>query len=129
MYKCHCDSVYIGRTSQRFHIRRDQHVFNSLRRWMDTGLKKPSNRSSAIAEHLLNNSDCAKNYSDRIFSIISKVRNDYHLSVLESLPLVGRFFFVLINLFLFIHILVFFNNVYKLFFILLSLLPLTLTLG
>ena len=85
MYKCHCDSEYIGRTSQRFHIRRDQHVFNSLRRWMDTGLKKPSNRSSAIAEHLLNNSDCAKNYSDSNFSILSKARNDYHLSVLESL--------------------------------------------
>ena len=52
---------------------------------MDTGLKKLSNRSSAIAEHLLNDSDCAKSYSDCHFSIISKVRNDYPLSVLESL--------------------------------------------
>ena len=52
---------------------------------MDMGLKKPSNRSSANAEHLLNNSDCAKNYSDRNFPIISKARNDYHLSILESL--------------------------------------------
>ena len=24
-FKCHCDSVYIGRTSQRLHFRRDQH--------------------------------------------------------------------------------------------------------
>ena len=47
--------------------------------------KKPSNRSSAIAEHLLNNSDYAKNYSDSNFSILSKARKDYHLSVLESL--------------------------------------------
>ena len=44
-----------------------------------------SNRSSAIAENLLNISDCAKNYSDTHFSIISKTCNDYHLSVLESL--------------------------------------------
>ena len=44
-------------------------------------MKKPS----AIAKHLLNNTDCAKNYSDRHFSIISKARNDYHLSVLELL--------------------------------------------
>jgi len=39
-FKCHCDSVFVGRTSQRFHIRRDQHVSKSLRSWMDTGLKK-----------------------------------------------------------------------------------------
>ena len=52
---------------------------------MDTGLNKPSNRSSAIAEHLLNNYDCAKNYNDSHFSILSKARNDYHLSVLKYL--------------------------------------------
>ena len=54
---------------------------------METGLNKPSNRSSAIAEHLLNNSDCAKNYRDSNFSIISKARSEYHLSVLESLSI------------------------------------------
>ena len=68
---CHCDSVYIGRTSQRFHIRRDQHVSKFFRSWMDTDLKKPSNRSAAIAKHLKNNSDCAKSYSSSNFSIIS----------------------------------------------------------
>ena len=52
---------------------------------MDTGFEKPSNRSSTIAEHLLNNSDCAKNYSDSNFSTISKARNDYYLSVLQPL--------------------------------------------
>ena len=51
---------------------------------MDTGLNKPINKSSAIAKHLLNNSDCAKNYRDRNFSIISKARSEYHLNVLES---------------------------------------------
>ena len=63
-FKCHCDSVYVGRISQRFHIRRDQHVTKSLRTWMKTGLNKPTNRSSAVAEHLINNSECANNYSD-----------------------------------------------------------------
>ena len=38
-----------------------------------------------IAEHLLNNSYCAKKYRDSNFSIISKARYDYHLNVLESL--------------------------------------------
>ena len=83
-FKYHCDSVYVGRTPQRFDIRRDQHVTKSLRTWMDTDLNKPTNRSSAIAEHLLNNSDCAKNYRDSNFLIISKARSEYHLSFLES---------------------------------------------
>ena len=52
---------------------------------MDTGLNKPSNRSSVNAEHSLNNSDCAKNYRDSNFSIISKARSEYHLNILESL--------------------------------------------
>ena len=45
---------------------------------MKTGLNKPSNSSSAIAEHLLNNSDCSKNYNDSRFLTISKARNLYH---------------------------------------------------
>ena len=52
---------------------------------METGLNKPSNRSSAIAEHLLNNSECANNYSDSNFSIISKARGEYLLNVLKCL--------------------------------------------
>ena len=75
--------MYIGGTFQRFLIRRDQHVTEPLIIWMDTGLNKPSNRSSAIAEQLLNNSDCAKNYRDSNFSIIIKARSDYLVCVLE----------------------------------------------
>ena len=56
-FKYHCDNVYIGRTSERFNIRRDQHILKSLRSWMDMGLNKPSNRLSAISEHLLKNYD------------------------------------------------------------------------
>ena len=52
---------------------------------MKTGLNKPTNRSSAIAEHLLNNSDCTNNYRISIFSIICKACSEYHLNVLESL--------------------------------------------
>ena len=52
---------------------------------MDMGIKRPSNRSLAIAKHLLNNSDCAKNYIESSFPIISKACNDYHPSFLESL--------------------------------------------
>ena len=84
-FKCHCDSEYIGRTSQRFHIRISQHVSKALKKWIVTGVNKPTNNSSAIAEHLLSNPVCARNYDDGRFSVLSKARNDYHLNVLESL--------------------------------------------
>ena len=54
---------------------------------MKTGLNKPTNRSLAIAKHLLNNSGCANNYRDSNFSIISKARSEYHLNVLEFISL------------------------------------------
>ena len=34
---------------------------------MDTGLNKPFNKSSAIAEHLSNNYDCVRYYNNVIF--------------------------------------------------------------
>ena len=52
--KCHCDSVYIRRTSQRFHLRRDQYVSKSLRNWMANRGNKPTKSPSAIRDHLLN---------------------------------------------------------------------------
>ena len=51
---------------------------------MDTCLNKPTNRSTAISEHLLSYFDCAKNYRDSNFSIISKARSEYQFDVLES---------------------------------------------
>ena len=34
---------------------------------MDKGLNNPSNRSSEIIEHLLNNYECINNYNDSSF--------------------------------------------------------------
>ncbi len=88
-YKCHCDSAYIGRTTQRFHRRRDQHVPPRLRTWMTGDMKVPPNvaKSSltAIGQHLVNNVECARNYNDDRFTFISRGRNLYHLSILESI--------------------------------------------
>ena len=47
-FKCHCYSVYIGRISQRFHLRRDHHITKSLRKWMANGEDKPNKSPSAI---------------------------------------------------------------------------------
>ena len=52
-FKCHCDSTYIGRTSQRFHLRRDQHVSKILRNWMAKRGNKPTKSPSAVGDHSL----------------------------------------------------------------------------
>ena len=93
-YKCHCESVYIGRTTQRFHRRRDQHVPPRLRRWMKGDMKNPPNIAesslTAIGKHLIDNSTCARNFSDDRFTFISRGRNVYHLSILESIYITTR---------------------------------------
>ena len=40
--------------------------------------------NSAIGNYLLYNQKCASHYKDKQFSILSKTRSDFHLSVLES---------------------------------------------
>ena len=47
-FKCHCESVYIGRTSQTFHLRKDQCITKSLSSWMANGDNKPKKSPSAI---------------------------------------------------------------------------------
>ena len=87
-FQCHCDSAYIGRTTQRFHKRRDQHVPKYLREWTKNTTKRPPKRSTvptAIGQHLLENPKCAQHYSDDRFTFLARARNAFHLSVLESI--------------------------------------------
>ena len=85
VFSCHCGNDYVGRTSQRFHVRREQHVTKKLKKFIFNDEAKPKGDQSSIHEHLLNNPVCAKNYMDSRFKIVSRARNTYHLSVLESL--------------------------------------------
>ena len=75
-YSCHCDSRYLGRTSQRLQDRIKQHV----PKWLQQQAKRPTrsqpgrscklkrnnpNCDSAIGQHLLDNEQCAANYNDK----------------------------------------------------------------
>ena len=94
-FSCHCDSRYVGRTSQRLQDRIKQHVPKSVRTGQVSQDRKAFNRSckltnhepicdSAIGQHLLTNQSCALHYSDDRFSILSKGRSAFHLSALEA---------------------------------------------
>ena len=94
-YSCHCDSRYVGRTSQRLQDRIKQHV----PKWLQQQAKRPtrsqpgrscklkrnnSDCDSAIGQHLLDNEQCAANYNDKRFKILAVARNSFHLCLLEA---------------------------------------------
>ena len=98
-FSCHCDSRYVGRTSQRLQDRIKQHVPKSIR-FCSSSQKpllpacqcKPSTQTntqslasdSAIGLHLLQNPTCAQHYDDNRFSILAQGRSSFHLSALEA---------------------------------------------
>jgi hypothetical protein len=80
-FTCHCDSRYVGRTTQRLLSRVKEHVPVYVRN--NTYLKK--NPNSAVGRHLRVSDDCRKHYSDGRFKILTFGRNEFHLSILEAL--------------------------------------------
>ena len=96
-FLCHCDSRYVGRTSQRLQQRIKQHVSKTIlqehnsqdRSTLAHSCKpirsfKAETSFSAIGQHLLQNSTCAREYNDNKFSILARGRTSFHLSTLEA---------------------------------------------
>ena len=94
-YKCHCDSRYVGLTSQRLQDRIKQHIPQWLRQQLTLPRRSQLHRSrkqndtkpecdSAIGQHLLENDQCALNYYNKRFSILSMARISFHLNLLEA---------------------------------------------
>ena len=98
-FSCHCDSWYVGRTSQRLQDRIKQHIPKSIcscsssqKRLLPARRCKSSTQTntqslasdSAIGLHLLQNPTCAQHYDDSRFSILAQGRSPFHLSALEA---------------------------------------------
>ena len=100
-FSCHCDSRYVGRTSQRLFDRMKHHVPKSIcscsssqKRLLPARYCKSFTQTttqslasdSAIGLHLLQNQNptCAQHYDDSIFSILAQGRSPFHLSALEA---------------------------------------------
>ena len=94
-YKCHCDSRYVGRTSQQLHNRIKQHVPQWSRQQLARPRRSQPHKSSkrndikpgsdsAIGQHLLDNDQCALNYDNKRFSILAAARSSFHLNLLEA---------------------------------------------
>ena len=107
-YVCHCDSRYVGRTTQRLQERIKQHVPKATRQKTTLTQEQGTHRSqptrtqpnrkckaksktqfepesdSAIGQHLLESNECARNYSDSQFKILTTARSQFHLGLLEA---------------------------------------------
>ena len=96
-FLCHCDSRYVGRTSQRLQQRIQQHVPKTIlqehisqdRSTLACSCKrtrsfKAETSFSAIRQHLLQNPTCAREYNDNKFSILARGRTSFHLFTLEA---------------------------------------------
>ena len=83
-FKCCCNSTYVGRTCQRLENRISQHVPKKIEKLLGLPTQQHSEQS-AIAEHLLNNPQCGKEYNREKFSIIGHGRSLFHLQILEAL--------------------------------------------
>ena len=105
----HCDSVYVGRTTRRLEERIREHVPRSLIKLYAAPMPSPAHTTttesghnlrtkrnttiravipkyldSAIGQHLVENPNCGRSYTDDCFSVITKARTEYHLKVLEA---------------------------------------------
>ena len=100
-YKCHCDSRYVGRTSQRLFERIKQHIPKLIRSKTCANDRTELARqcklaaktdcyddyqayASSIGQHLSENLACAQHYDDNMFTVIARGRSVFHLKVLES---------------------------------------------
>ena len=95
-FVCHCDSRYVGRTSQRLEERIKQHVPRSIANPPASPNRQSLSRSckvntrpqqfykSVIGQYLLDNAQCALHYSNEKFSILARGRSSFHLSTLEA---------------------------------------------
>ena len=84
-FRCVCGLQCIRRTNQCLDLRIKQSVPTKIRQgnyfadWISNTYR------SSIAEHLINNCNCASSYNVDLFTILSKSHSDYHLKVLETI--------------------------------------------
>ena len=95
-FVCHCDSRYVGRTSQLLEEQIKQHVPRSianppashkrqcLSRSCKVNIRCQQFHKSAIGQHLLDNAQCALHYNNKKFFILARGRSSFHLSALEA---------------------------------------------
>ena len=84
-FRCVCGLWHIGRTNQRLDLRIKQHVLTKIWKGYYFADRINNTYRSSIAEHLINNHNCASSYSADLFIILSKSNSDSRLKVLKTI--------------------------------------------
>ena len=84
-FRCICGLQYIGRTNQWFDGRIKQHVPPKVRLGNYFADHINNTYGSSIAEHLINNRDCASPNNADLFYILSRSHSDFHVKVSETI--------------------------------------------
>ena len=89
-FLCSCESMYVGRTTQRLQARVKQHI----PKFLLTFCKQPESsrktikhktKLTSIGQHLKDNPKCGFAYDPKQFSVLARARTEFHLEVLESI--------------------------------------------
>ena len=83
-FRCVCALQNIGRTNQRLDAR-NKHVPTKIRLGNYFADHIKNTYGSSLAEHLINNRDCASSYSTDLLTILSRSHSDLHLKVFETI--------------------------------------------
>ena len=84
-FRCDCGLQYNRRTNERLDSRIKQLVPTNIRQGNYFADQINNTYASSIAEHLINNRNCASSYSADLFTIPCKSHSDYHQMVLETI--------------------------------------------
>ena len=92
-FKCFCDKSYIGQTTRHLRTRLNEHIPKCILRFIDEKTKIKTKavvnatKRSSIAEHLVNSTNCAKNYDSSRFKILYNCTSSMDLVRLEAISI------------------------------------------
>ena len=98
-FKCYCDNSYIGQTTRQLKKRYKEHIPICVEKFLKFSEKEKETKPmkivnamkrSAIAEHLVNNHNCAENFSVERFKIIKNCGNVFDLIKMEAICILNR---------------------------------------
>ena len=90
-FNCFCDKSYIGQTSRHLKTRLNEHIPKCILKFIDEKTKIKTKavvnatKRSSIAEHLVNNTNCANNYDLTRFKILNNCTSSIDLVRLENI--------------------------------------------
>ena len=92
-FNCFCEKIYIGQTSRNLKTRLNEHVPKRILKFLDKKIKIKTKtvvnatKKSSIAEHFMNNTNCANNYDSSRFKILNNCTNSIDLVRMEAISI------------------------------------------